>query len=86
MVAKNTAATAPLRTGTVGLIKGEYKLIYYFGHPNFADQFEMYDLANDPEEKHDLFSSAPPEAGSMKEELLDALATANAETEGRGRG
>jgi hypothetical protein len=77
MVAKNTAATAPFKTGTVSLTKGGFKLIHYFGHPDFEDQFEMYSLTNDPEEKHDLFSSAPPEARSMQEELLDALATAN---------
>ena len=77
MVAKNTAATAPFRIGTVSLTKGEFKLIYYFGHPNYPDQYEMYSLPADPEEKHDLFSSPPLELQSMKHELLDALATAN---------
>jgi arylsulfatase A-like enzyme len=77
MVAKNASTNAPFKIGTVSLTKGEYKLIHYFGHKKYLDQFEMYSLPNDPEEKNNLYSSGFPEAQHMKEELIDALATAN---------
>ena len=86
MITTNTSAFTPPKTGSVCLIKGEYKLIYYFGYQNFPDQFEMYSLASDPEEEHDLYSSGLPEARHMKDELLAALSSANAAMEQQGEG
>jgi arylsulfatase A-like enzyme len=83
MVAKNTAQAAPFKTGSVTLMKGEYKLIHYFGHPGYDDSFEMYSLASDPEEKRDIYSADFPEATHMQDELLDALENANAEQKSR---
>ncbi|MEW5940979.1 MAG: sulfatase-like hydrolase/transferase [Chloroflexota bacterium] len=77
MVAKNASSNDPFQTGTVCLIKGNLKLTYYFGHEKYPDQFEMYDLANDPFERENIYNANPPEAKPMKEELLDALAEAN---------
>ncbi|MEW5941461.1 MAG: sulfatase-like hydrolase/transferase [Chloroflexota bacterium] len=83
MVAKNTAQSAPFKTGSVCLMKGEYKLIHYFGHPGFEDSSEMYSLASDPEEKRDIYAPDFPEARRLQDELLDALDSANQEIKNR---
>jgi len=79
MVVKNNPQAAPLKRGTVTLMKGEFKLIYYFGYPGFEDSFEMYSILSDPDEKRDVYSAGFPFAASMKDELLTALETANNE-------
>ena len=34
--------------------RGPYKLIAYFGYPNYDDVYELYNLYDDPEELLDL--------------------------------
>jgi arylsulfatase len=77
MVAKNNYANAPFQTATISLIKGENKLIHYLGYPEYTNRFEMYDLADDPIEKKDLYPRQPSELAQMKQELLDSLADAD---------
>ena len=39
------------------MIKGDYKLIHYFGYENYQDEYELYDLKNDPGELENLYRS-----------------------------
>jgi arylsulfatase A-like enzyme len=80
--AKANPKHAPLNTATVALIKDGYKLIHYRGYKGHEDAYELYDLANDPEEMDDLYPSAPAVAAEMEGELLARLEEAN-RTEGR---
>ncbi len=75
--AKESSAFLPLRKAVVSMNKGNYKMIYYRGYPNFDGKFELYDLSADPEETNDLSAEDNADAQSMKEELLDALADAD---------
>jgi len=57
---------------TAMLIRGDYKLMWYFGYEQLEDDaelIELYDLANDPEELHNLY----PTRKDIAAELLDVL-------------
>ena len=43
--------------------------MYYQGYENYKDQYELYNLENDPDELVDLYTS-DPESGEMQE-ILD---------------
>lgn len=75
--AKRNSALAPLTRASLSMIKGSKKLIYYLGYPGYDDSFELYDLQNDIEEMDNLFNKDLVGAARMKEELLDALTSAN---------
>lgn len=75
--AKRNPALAPLTWASVSMTKGRKKLIYYKGYQGYEDSFELYDLQEDIEELDNLFKKDTITASTMKEELLDALATAN---------
>jgi hypothetical protein len=75
--AKSNAWLKPLTTGTVALLRGEHKLVHYFGYRGFEHQFEFYDLAEDPEELEDLYPKSPSVCRAMEEELLEKLHKAN---------
>ncbi len=76
--AKRNSAVAPLTWASISMIKDQKKLIHYMGYPGYDDSFELYDLQDDTEESDDLFNKDIVSASLLKEELLDALATANA--------
>ena len=78
VVAKEDASFHPIRSGTVSMIKGKWKLIYYTGYEKYPDQFELYDLEHDLEEKHNLLEGNPSAAPKLKAELLAAFEKANA--------
>jgi arylsulfatase A-like enzyme len=61
----------PLRRASTMLVKGHYKLLYFFGYQdlNIDDHVVLYDLQSDPEELVDLSSSEK----KITEELLDEL-------------
>ena len=59
-------------SGTIALLKGHYKLIYYFGYRTIEDGFEFYDLENDPEELNDLYPAGGAVVEEIKAELLAA--------------
>ncbi|UCD97960.1 MAG: sulfatase-like hydrolase/transferase [Chloroflexota bacterium] len=67
--AKSNPKPSPLRKGTIAMVKDRYKLIYYFGYEGYDEQYEMYDLLNDPEELENLYSESNATAGEMKAEL-----------------
>jgi len=71
--AKSNPKLAPLTKGTVAMIKGQYKLIHYFGYDGYESEYELYDLANDPEEMEDLCASRKSVAADLKSELEEKL-------------
>jgi arylsulfatase A-like enzyme len=75
--AKINPQHAPLTTGTVALIKDQYKLIYYFGYDGYESEYELYDVVNDPEELEDLYLPGEPTAASLQSELEEKLRTVN---------
>lgn len=75
--AKLNTARLPLTRASISMIKGNKKLIYYFGYKSQDDIFELYDLHDDLDELDDLFLKDTATAKRMKQELLDSLSTAN---------
>jgi arylsulfatase A-like enzyme len=67
--AKSNPKNAPLRVGTVAMVKDRYKLIHYFGHDGFEDEYELFDLVNDPEELDNLYLSQTGIAAELQNEL-----------------
>ena len=61
----------------MALIKGQYKLTHYFGYEGQEAEFELYDLANDPEEMVDLESSQKSVAAELKSALAEKLQQVN---------
>jgi arylsulfatase A-like enzyme len=63
-----------LTQATATLVRGRYKVMYFFGYEELggdAERVEFYDLQNDPEEVLDLYAEQP----ALGRELLDALKT-----------
>ena len=77
MYAAENSVFLPLKKAAISMHKGLYKLIAYFGYPDYDDVYEMYNLASDPEELHDLSQEDTNNFSSLKEELLDNLDRAN---------
>ena len=77
MVAKDNAAFGPLKHGTFTLIKGAYELFLFTGYAGHLDAVELYNLQDDPDELHNLFSRDINTASQMKDELLEAIHIAN---------
>jgi choline-sulfatase len=75
----NNEPDAPLEHATAMLVKGRYKLIYYFGYaPSGTDQrIQLFDLENDPEELTDLASLETTTTQQLWDELKVKLADAN---------
>jgi len=72
---------APLDQATCMLVRGGYKLTYFFGYPQLDGQrerIELYDTQNDPEELNDLRGSKPGIASEMLAELKSQLERAEA--------
>jgi arylsulfatase A-like enzyme len=66
----------PLSIATVMLVKGRYKLTYYFGYEELRDigpLFELFDLEDDPEELKNIYSESPQLARALREELLEKI-------------
>ncbi len=78
--ARTNPQYAPLTTATVALVKGQYKLIYFFGYQELKneDRIELYDVHNDPEEMNNLYSVKPETAAELLQELQSKLAEMNA--------
>jgi arylsulfatase A-like enzyme len=74
--AKLNTAYGPLKDATVVLRSGGQKLVHYTGYGR-EDAFELYDLDTDIDELDDLYEKKPAFLRHMKDELLEALYTAN---------
>ena len=75
MDAKTNSSFSSLRKFSISLTRERYRLTHYH-YDNYND-FEFYDLENDPEEMNNNFLSRPSVAMDMQTELLDKLADAN---------
>lgn len=75
--AKENPSHAPLKSATATLIKGDFKLTYYFGYGGTGDFFELYNVVEDPEELVDLYSTHPSQASLLKDELMERLANSD---------
>ncbi|MEW5873080.1 MAG: sulfatase-like hydrolase/transferase [Chloroflexota bacterium] len=77
--AKKNPAHAPLREATVAVVRGDYKLVRYFGYRALPNKYEFYDLKNDPEELVDLHPEQRKQSlvQEMKDELEQKLKEAN---------
>ena len=70
---------APLTQASTMLVKGEYKLHYYFGYPEAPDGelVKLFDIRSDPEELTDLASSKKGIASELLQELKSKLKEVN---------
>jgi arylsulfatase A-like enzyme len=71
--AKNNPREKPLSVSTVAILRGRFKLIQYLGYPGFSEQCELYDLAQDREERVNLYSKQPELARALQDELRAKL-------------
>lgn len=77
MDAKDNPKNGPIRKGTIALIAEQYKLIHYIGQEKARAPYELYDLASDPEELRDLYTSHHPTARELIAVLDQKLAQIN---------
>jgi arylsulfatase A-like enzyme len=77
MVAKDNASFRSIEHATFAMIKGSYELFFFTGYHGHPDSFELYNLQEDPQELHDLFSRDINTASHLKDELLEAVQAAN---------
>jgi arylsulfatase A-like enzyme len=68
--AKQNSKNGPIEKATVALLRDRYKLIHYFGYKDFEDEYELYDLENDPEERSDLYKAEINLVKRLREDLL----------------
>jgi arylsulfatase A-like enzyme len=70
----------PITNATVVMVKGQYKLMYFFGYEELGageDRIELYDVENDPEEMNNLSTSKRETASELLNELKTKLAEVN---------
>lgn len=48
--ARTNSTRGLLREATLSMLRKNYKLVYYHGYPAYQNQYEFYDLKNDPDE------------------------------------
>ncbi len=71
------ALTAP--TSASSLHQGDWKIIRFYSHgPRQSDRHELYDLANDPGERHDLAALQPDRVKQLSARLDEILADTQA--------
>ena len=68
--AKKNHTRGALDKASIGLMRENYKLVYYHGYKHYHDKYEFYDLENDPQEIENLYNSHP-ESKEMQA-VLDA--------------
>jgi arylsulfatase A-like enzyme len=65
---------------TAMLVRGRYKVMYFFGYPELGEgveRVELYDLQADPEELNDLFPIQQASGGELLESLKAKLREVN---------
>lgn len=78
--ARGTDRHAPITEATVMLVKGRYKLVYYFGYKRLevvGERIELYDLESDPEELNNLYTPQNETGAELLRELKSKLAEMN---------
>ena len=71
--AKGNLVNRPLTKATIALIRGQHKLIHYSGYDGYENEYELYDLANNPEELENLYPSEESLAEGLQQELQEKL-------------
>ncbi len=76
--AKNPPSS-PLTRASTMLVKGRYKLLYFFGYEDrgFQELVKLFDIQSDPEEMNDLHLAQKDVADAMLAELKTKLAQVN---------
>jgi len=79
LASRHTAKDGPITEGTLSMVKGRYKLMYFFGYPELkgSERVELYDLEADREELTDLSASQPDLTHSLLAELKARLDEVN---------
>jgi arylsulfatase A-like enzyme len=74
--ARQNRKYAPLSVAVAALIRGQYKLMRFFGYNVLQgdERFELYDLKKDPEEFHNLLTEKRDTASTLLNELKAKLA------------
>jgi arylsulfatase A-like enzyme len=78
--ARKSGKYAPLRIATTTLIKGQYKLMNFFGYEELGsegERVELYDIESDPEEINDLYNTKRETTAELLNDLKTKLAEVN---------
>ena len=75
--AKSNPKYAALTEATVAMYQDDMKLIRYFGYTD-EDRYELYNLADDPEELNNLYESEKGLANDLTTALKDKIFAENA--------
>lgn len=78
--ARKSGKYAPLRIATTTLIKGQYKLMYFFGYEELGsegERVELYDIESDPEEINNLYNTKRETATELLNDLKTKLSEVN---------
>lgn len=75
----NFESANPLLQASIAVIKGHYKLHYYFGYSEISgnDLVSLYDIKDDPEEMNDISQSQQEIASKMLSELKTKIKEVN---------
>ena len=77
--AKSNPKAAPLTKRSIGLVAGRHKLTHYqyTDTEGAEDLYELYDLANDPEERENIYSPNSGLSSDLRAALLDKMTEVN---------
>jgi arylsulfatase A-like enzyme len=77
--AQRTEQQSPITEGTLMLVKGQYKIMYFFGYEKLDghERVELYDIGADPEELNDLYASQKKLGDQLLDELKAKLVEVN---------
>jgi arylsulfatase A-like enzyme len=79
MDSRTNEENTPIERGSITLIRGAYKLMYYLGYAelNGSEYVELYDIDTDPDEMNELSSAKPDLANEMLQTIKAKLAEVN---------
>ena len=66
--AKENSIFGQLRKATLSLFKGQHKLVYYHGYEKYKNQYELYNIQEDPGELANIYG-VDPKSIEMQAEL-----------------
>jgi arylsulfatase A-like enzyme len=71
---------AAITHATAMLLRGKYKLTYFFGYEQLGqgvERVELYDIESDPEELHDLYATETEKGAALLASLKEKLKEVN---------